>query len=124
MHRILDATNLCEYLRGLQAVLSDTHFGIAKHILRAQISSKWIIDDNKHRGKSLNLTDQGDFPSAPGLSLPMLQLLLINKFEAERSRSTYLRHISDQERNDAFNETDRIVAQLLSVQVEEGKHLP
>lgn len=124
MHRVLDATKVCEYLRGVQAVLSGTQFDTAKHILRAQISSKWIIDDHKHRGQSLKLTDQRDCPSAPGLSLPMLQLLLINKFEAERSRSTYLRHISDQQRNDAFNETDRIVAQLLGVQVEEGTHLP
>ncbi len=102
-------------------MLGGTQFDTAKHILRAQISSKWIIDDHEHRGDSLKLTAQKDSPCAPGLSLPMLQLLLINKLEAERLRSTYLRHISDQERNDAFNETDRIVAQLLSVQVAQGK---
>lgn len=118
--RIQDVGLIRTYLSGLQAVLSGQLLSIAKHLLVAQTTSKWIEEDHKKRAASLELTNESCSEFAP-LRLPLLQLLLLNKLEAEQSRSTYLGATAETDRNDVFNETDRVVSSLLDVRSQQGK---
>ncbi len=120
MRRIMDPELVCEYLRGLKAVLDKRLFAVAEHVLHEQINTEWIIEEYQQTAESLQLTTQQTCPGIAKLSLPRLQLLLLIKLKAERARNTYLSSIKEQERNDVFNETDRIVGNLLRVQSEAG----
>lgn len=53
--------------------------------------------------------------------LSKLQLLLLNKLEDEQGRNCYLGSTAEQERNDAYTETDRAVRSLLDIKVDAGK---
>jgi len=99
-------------------VLDKRLFSIAQHVLNEQISTEWIAEE--YQQTTLKLTTQQTCPGIAKLSLPRLQLLLLIKLKAERARNTYLSSIKEQERNDVFNETDRIVGNLLRVQCEAG----
>ncbi len=118
MRRIMDPGLVCDYLRGLEAVLDKRLFAVALHVLNEQISTEWIAEE--YQQTTLKLTTQQTCPGIAKLSLPRLQLLLLIKLKAERARNTYLSSIKEQERNDVFNETDRIVGNLLRVQTEAG----
>ena len=121
MQRIMDPKLLCDYLRGLEAVLDKRLLAVAEHVLHEQISTEWIVKEYQQTAKSLKLTTQQTCPGFAKLFLPRLQLLLLIKLKAERARNTYLSSIKEQDRNDVFNETDRIVANLLRVQSEAGE---
>ena len=118
MQRILNPELVCEYLHGLQAVLGSKLFAIAHYVLEAQISAGWINKEYEQQDDSVKHSDQKLYL---GLHIAKLQLLLRNKLDAERSRNTYLGSIADRERNDVFNETDRIVSNLLDVRTESGE---
>ncbi len=120
MQRIMDPELVCDYLYGLKAVFDKRLFAIAQHVIHEQISTEWIVEEYQQTAESLQLTTQQTCPGIPKLSLPRLQLLLLIKLKAERARNTYLSSIKEQERNDVFNETDRIVGNLLRVQSEAG----
>ncbi len=120
MERIMDPELVCDYLRGLEAVLDKRLFANAQHVIHEQISTEWIVEEYQQTAESLQLTTQQTCPGIAKLSLPRLQLLLLIKLKAERARNTYLSSIKEQERNDVFNETDRIVGNLLRVDCEAG----
>lgn len=123
MRRIMDPELVCDYLRGLRAVLDERLFAIAQHVVHEQISTEWIEEEFRQTAEALQLTTQQTCPGIAKLSLPRLQLLLLIKLKAERARNTYLSSIKEQERNDVFNETDRIVGNLLRVESEAGDSL-
>ncbi len=117
---MLDPQRVWEYLHGLKVVLRGRLFAIAEQNLEAQISAQWFTDEYNKQPDSAKHGNQQTCCDVSTLHLPKLQLLLRTKLEAERSRNTYLAGIADQERNDVFNETDRIVGNLLDVKVESG----
>lgn len=117
--RIL-STNLVEaYILELEEVLPISLFDLAVHLLLAQTNSKWLEEDVKHR--EIELAESHLQVSGLHIVLSKLQLLLLNKLEDEQERNSYLGSTAEQERNDAYTETDRAVRSLLDVKLEAGE---
>lgn len=119
--RILNPESVQDYILELRDVLPRSLFDLAVHLLDFQTSMKWLRRDLQHRADLPGLA--ANDLSIPGLPIAVhkLQLLLLNKLEDEQSRNCYLGSVADEERNDVYTETDRIVRSLLDVKLDAGE---
>ena len=121
--RIMNPQLVTAFLLDLEDVLPIDMFQLAVHLLQRQTNAQWIVDDHKAREENelSQLADSQLSIAGSRISVPRLQLLLLNKLEAEQRRNSYLGCTAVEQRNDVYTETDRIVRSLLEVQLEPGE---
>ena len=116
--RLDDHNLLCQYLTGIKSCLDEQLYSIACKLLLEQIDV--VSSQSTEKGTSAMPASQPCL-AVPEISIQKLHIYLLEKLEEEKRRHTYLASTAVREREDVFNETDRIVANLLNVKSSEGQ---
>lgn len=106
-------------MTGLRAVLDDQLFDIACKLLLEQTGADWVAQLLVNEAASAQMMSS---ELCYGVDIQKLHVLLSEKLSEEQRRHTYLASTASREREDVFNETDRIVANLLDIHTDEGQH--
>ena len=121
--RVMQAQLSQDYLLELKDVLTPDLYKLAGHLMVAQTTSSWLEDDRQNRDRAdvAQLTNAQLDVSGLSIDVLRLQLLLLNKLEAEQARNSYLGSTAEKERNDVYTETDRVLRSLLEVKLQSGE---